>query len=118
MHVPKKLGSRIKIKQHRPLEGTPKSAHLLLRADGYWYVLIVCVLGDAPPQREGEAVGLDVGLEAFLADSDGETVENPRCYRQSQKKPRRTQRKLSRRKKGSGRHRKARVPAQDSEALR
>ena len=46
LHVPKKLGSRIKVKQHRLLEGTPKTAHLVLRADGHWYVLIVCDLGE------------------------------------------------------------------------
>lgn len=75
-------------------------------------------LGTHRRSVKARLLGLTFGVEAFLADSDGETVENPRCYRQSQKKPRRTQRKLSRRKKGSGRHRKARVPAQDSEALR
>jgi len=106
LHVPKKLGSRIKVKQHRPLEGAPKCAHLVLRADGHWYVLIVCDLGDAPPQSEGEAVGLDVSLKVFLADSEGEMVENPRCYRHSQKKLRRAQRKMARCKKGSKRRKK------------
>src|SRR5690349_8398350 len=33
--LPKKLGGLVKIKLHRPLEGTPKTAHLVLRADGY-----------------------------------------------------------------------------------
>ena len=107
LHVPKKLGSRIKVKQHRPLEGTPKSAHLILRADGYWYALIVCDLGEAPEKRDGSAIGLDVGLKVFLADSEGETVENPRCYRRSQKKLRRAQRMSARRKKGSKRRKKA-----------
>lgn len=107
LHVPKKLGGRIKVKQHRPHEGTPKSAHLVLRADGRWYVLIVCDLGEAPEKRDGPAVGLDNGLKVFLADSEGETVENPRCYRRSQKKLRRALRKLSRRKKGSKRRKKA-----------
>jgi putative transposase len=107
LHVPKKLGSRIKVKQHRPLEGTPKTAHLVLRADGHWYVLIVCDLGEVQEKRPGPAVGLDVGLRVFHADSEGETVENPRCYRRSQKKLRRAQRKLCRRKKGSKRRKKA-----------
>lgn len=106
LHVPKKLGSRIKVKQHRPLEGTPKTAHLVHRADGHWYVLIVCNLGDAPQKRDGLAVGLDVGLEHFVADSDGGVVENPRCFHKAQKKLRRAQRKLCRRKKGSKRRKK------------
>ncbi len=107
LRVPKKLGSRIKIKQHRPLEGTPKTAHLVLRADGHWYVLIVCDLGEAPEKRNGAAVGLDVGLKHFVADSDGNTVENPRCLRTGQRKLRVSQRKTARRKKGSNRKRKA-----------
>lgn len=107
LRVPKKLGSRIKVKQHRPLIGTPKTAYLVYRADGHWYVLIVCDLGDAPEKRDGPAVGLDVGLRHFLADSDGHVVENPRFFRKAQKKLRRAQRKTARRKKGSNRRKKA-----------
>jgi hypothetical protein len=42
LHIPAKLGKLVKIKLHRPLEGTPVTAHLVLRADGHWYALIVC----------------------------------------------------------------------------
>jgi putative transposase len=107
LHVPKKLGARLKVKQHRPLEGTPKTAHLVLRADEHWYVLIVCDIGQAPPKRKGEAVGIDVGLTHFVADSEGKTVESPRCFKKAQNKLRRAQRKTARRKKGSNRRRKA-----------
>ncbi len=44
-HVPVKIGGAIKIKMHRPLEGTPQTCHLVLRADGHWYALIVCETG-------------------------------------------------------------------------
>src|SRR6266849_430192 len=40
--VPKKMGHFLKIKLHRPVEGTPKTVHLVHRADGHWYALIVC----------------------------------------------------------------------------
>src|SRR5262249_30206107 len=71
LRVPAKLGRSLKVKQHRPLEGTPKTAHLVLRADGHWYALIAC---DVPPEptepteAPKEAVGIDVGLKVFLAD--------------------------------------------------
>src|SRR5215475_3190970 len=42
LHVPAKLGRLLKIKVHRPLVGTPATAHLVLRADHHWYVLKVC----------------------------------------------------------------------------
>ena len=83
LHVPAKLGKLLKIKLHRPLEGTPVTAHLVLRADGHWYALIVCETApqdehlrrsprsaspraqeSAPhPVCEHPAIGLDVGLE-------------------------------------------------------
>jgi putative transposase len=42
LHIPAKLGRLLKVKLHRPLEGTPVTAHLVLRADNHWYALIVC----------------------------------------------------------------------------
>ena len=108
LKVPKKLGKSIKIKQHRPLEGSPKSACLKRRADGNWYVLITCELQDQPlTLRDKPDVGLDVGLRHFLADSEGNVVSNPRHLRKSQKRLRRAQRKLARRTKGSHRRKKA-----------
>ncbi len=109
--IPAKMGKSIKIKLHRPIEGMPKTVHLVLRADGHWYALIVCET--EPPSEhlpsvcEHPAIGIDVGLKSFLTDSEGNTIENPRFYRTSQKTLRRKQRQLSRRKKGSHRRRKA-----------
>jgi putative transposase len=109
--VPKKMGGSLKIKLHRPLEGTPKTAHLVLRADGHWYALIVCetepLTEHTPSSCSHPDIGLDVGLKSFLTDSDGNTVDNPRFYRTSQRTLRRKQRQLCRRKKGSHRCRKA-----------
>jgi putative transposase len=110
LRVPGKLGTALKIKRHRELDGTPKTCYLVKRADGHWYALIVC-----EPPRGGDlshpadvrpSIGIDVGLKVFLADSDGHTVENPRFFRTSQATLRRKQRRLSARKKGSRRRRK------------
>jgi putative transposase len=121
LHVPAKLGKRLKIKLHRPLEGAPVTAHLVLRADGHWYALIVCET--APQDEYGKVhertaqtpqiicehpdVGLDVGLKVFLADSNGSIIENPRRYRRGQKRLAKAQHVSYRRKKGSQRRRKA-----------
>ncbi len=107
--VPKKLGSLIKIKLHRPLEGIPRTAHLLRRADGHWYVLIACEVepdtSHLPVTCEHPCIGIDVGLKSFLTDSEGNTRENPRFSRASQNTLRRKERLKSRRKKGSKRRR-------------
>jgi putative transposase len=109
--VPKKLGHLLKIKLHRPIEGKPKTVHLVLRADGHWYALISCETepqtDHAPRTCEHSDIGIDVGLKSFLTDSEGHLVENPRFYRRSQKTLRRKQHQLCRRKKGSHRRRKA-----------
>jgi putative transposase len=99
----------IKVKLHRPVEGKVKTVSLK-RACGRWYAIFSCDLGEAPEvsAQKGVAVGIDLGLKAFLATSDGEVVEPPRYYRKAQKKLRRAQRSLSRIKKGSNRRRKAR----------
>lgn len=105
--TPKKTGGRIKIKQHRPLEGRPKTAYLVLRADGHWYVVIVCEMPDVPKDTSRPSIGLDVGLTSFVTDSEGNHTKNPRWYRSAQATLRRQQRHLSRCQKGSHRRRKA-----------
>jgi putative transposase len=119
LHVPAKLGRLLKINVHRSLVGTPVTAHLVLRADNHWYALIVCETASqdeqgaahpATPEKaacEHPAIGLDVGLKVFLADSEGGVVENPRHYRLSQQRLAHRQRAVCRRKKGSHRRRKA-----------
>jgi putative transposase len=116
LHVPAKLGRLLKIKLHRPLVGTPVTAHLVLRADNHWYALIVCETtpleeqGLVHPERAAcnhAAIGLDVGLKVFLADSEGGLAQNPRHFRRGQKCLAHAQRTVCRRKKGSNRRRKA-----------
>src|SRR3989440_811958 len=109
--IPAKMGKSIKIKLHRSIEGKSKTVHLVLRADGHWYALIVCETEPqtehAPSICEHPDIGIDVGLKSFLTDSEGNTIPNPRFYRTSQRTLRRKQRQLCRRKKGSHRKRKA-----------
>src|SRR5262249_59281657 len=118
LHVPAKLARVLKVKLHRPLERTPVTAHLVQRADGHWYALIVCetapqdVCGETHPnptqtQCEHPASGLDIGLQVFLADSEGTVVANPRFYRRGQRCLANAQHVSDQRKKGSQRRRKA-----------
>ncbi|HEV8193803.1 MAG TPA: transposase [Ktedonobacterales bacterium] len=116
LHVPAKLGKVLKLKLHRPLGGMPVTASLVLRADNHWYALIVCETapqdeqGVAHPEQvtcEHPAIGLDVGLKVFLANSDGGIVENPRHYRRGQMCLAHAQHRMCRGTKGSQRRRKA-----------
>ena len=100
---------KIRIKWHRPIptDAKIKEAILKRRADG-WYVYFQLELPDyCPPRHSGEPVGIDLGLSNIVALSNGETVEAKQHLRIAEKKLRTQQRRLSRRRKGSARWRKA-----------
>ncbi len=99
----------VKVKLHRPVEGTIKTISVKKSSCGKWYVIFSCDLGDAPEATgDGPAVGIDLGLKSFFVTSDGASVEPPRYYRKAQKKLKRAQRALARKKKGCARRSKAR----------
>lgn len=99
----------IKVKYHRPIPDLSEIKHVILkRSLDEWYVCLSLEIPDPEPViHDGPAVGVDVGLKSLLALSDGTTVDNPRWMRGSLRKLRVAQRRLSRRKKGSHRRRKA-----------
>ena len=78
-----------------------KRVRVVRRAHGYYVQF--CLDQERIEQREptGKTIGLDVGLTHFYTDSDGQTVENPRHLRKSEKALKRLNRKLSRTQKGS-----------------
>jgi putative transposase len=97
---------QVRIKLHRPVEGTIKALHVKREA-GRWYALFVCECKPKPLAACNAQVGVDVGLAAFATLDDGTEIENPRYFRNAQARLRRAQRKVARRKKGSERRRKA-----------
>jgi putative transposase len=98
---------QIKVKLHRPIEGVIKTV-TLKRSCGNWYVCCSCDLGDVTPDAAtGPAVGIDLGLKAFLVTSEGEQVAAPKLYRKAQARLRRAARRVARRRKGSDRRTKA-----------
>ncbi len=102
-----KIG-HLKIRYHRPLpDGKIKNLTILKRASG-WYVTICVEVPDPVEVPVHTTIGVDVGLNSFAVDSDGEHIPNPRHYRQSEKRLGKHQQVLSRRKKGSHRRAKQR----------
>ncbi len=84
-----------------------KRVRIVRRADGYYAQFCVDVEREIKHEYTGKIVGIDLGLEYFYTDSDGETVQNPRRLRKSEKRLKRLQRRVSRRKKGSANRKKA-----------
>jgi putative transposase len=80
----------------------------VVRKERGWYVQLIIDDGAPPSARPVERrIGIDVGLSSFATLSNGEKIDNPQWYRQSQCRLRFLQRIASRRKKGSQRRRKA-----------
>ncbi|MEG4997747.1 RNA-guided endonuclease InsQ/TnpB family protein [Microcoleus sp. B4-D4] len=84
-----------------------KRIRVVRRADGYYAQLCINVERKEELIPTGKAIGIDVGLNHFYTDSDGETVANPRHLRKSEKALKRLQKRVSRKKKGSGNRKKA-----------
>jgi putative transposase len=101
-----KIG-HIAVRWSRPIEGTPKTVTLSREPDG-WYVIFSCA--EVPVQSlslTGKETGIDVGLKVFLITANGMVIANPRHQRQAEKRLAKAQRVVSRRQKGSKRHKKA-----------
>jgi putative transposase len=105
----------IKVKLHRPVEGTIKTVTVKREANR-WFVCFSVERASAPLPASTESIGIDVGLTHFATFSDGTTVDNPRHHKTAQAKLRRAQRKVARRKKGSHRRRKAVILLQKAHA--
>lgn len=103
-----KIGN-VKIKLHRPIEGTIKTCTIKRTPTGKWFVNFSCDIKDAPIEQPIEpTIGLGMGLEHFTTLSNGEHIKNPRFFKKEQKALAKAQRKLSAQKKASKARAKAR----------
>lgn len=97
----------VRIKWHRPLVGRPRT--LTIKRDGeQWYAVYVCKVEPTPLPPAGGEVGIDLGTSPnFLVTSNGGFVPAPKYYRVAERKLKRQQRVVSRRKRGSSGRKKA-----------
>lgn len=96
---------------HRPIpEGfEAKQARVVLRPSG-WYVQLVLEAKIEVPEviPSGYAIGIDVGLNHFVATSEGEFIARPRFFVEAQHRLKGLKRAVSRKKNGSKNQQKAR----------
>lgn len=98
---------KVKIFLDRPLpEGKIKTLQII-RKQSSWYAAISLEVDDVPKKEIVSIIGVDLGLESILTTSEGEKIDNPRHLRIALKKLKILQGKLSRRKLGSNRRKKA-----------
>ncbi|MFH0797836.1 MAG: transposase [Candidatus Woesearchaeota archaeon] len=108
LHV-SKIGD-LKISKHREIGGKIKTMNLKKTSSGKWLVSFSVEAKQKQITRsEGMAIGLDLGLLHFYADSEGNLVDNPRWLRKSETKLAHLQRNHS--KKEEGRKEQAEIKA-------
>jgi putative transposase len=72
-----------------------KRVRLVRRADGYYCQFCIKADGTVESEPTGRAIGLDLGIRYFLADSNGHTEESPHFYRRSEQQLNRYNRQKS-----------------------
>jgi putative transposase len=98
---------RIKVNQHRAVNGRVKTLQLK-REYRRWYVVVVAEEVAEPLVATGRAAGVDVGVARFLTTSDGGIVANPRFLDEARTRIADLERRKARAKLGSGNRRRLR----------
>jgi putative transposase len=106
-----KLGT-IPVNLHRPIPTgfVVKQVRILRKADR-WYasISLQCDVSIPDPTPHGHPIGVDIGLEKFLATSDGVLVKPPKFFKSLQSELKLLQRRLSRKQKRSKNYEKQRI---------
>jgi putative transposase len=84
-----------------------KRVRLIKRADGFYAQFCINVERNENQEFTGNKIGIDLGLNHFYTDSNGNKLDNPRFLRKSLKLLKKRQRQVSKKKKGSANRRKA-----------
>ena len=74
-----------------------KRIRLIKRIDGYYAQFCIDAERNEKCESTGKQVCLDVGINAFYTDSDGQKVDNPKYLRKAEKRLKKLQRRVSRR---------------------
>ncbi|NET42231.1 transposase [Okeania sp. SIO2B3] len=85
-----------------------KRVRIIRRHDGYYAQFLIDHTREEKKELTGKQTGLDVGLNHFYTDSEGNQVDNPRFFRKDERQIKKLQKRLSGTKKGSKNRIKAR----------
>jgi putative transposase len=98
-----KIG-KVKMRMSRPIPDgfLLKQIRVVKRASGYFVQLIYQLAVNIPDvPAHGHPLGVDIGLDCYLATSDGELVKRPRFFNRLHGQLKSLQKRLKKKKKGS-----------------
>jgi len=93
----------VRFRWSRPVPLSAKSYRVTMDRAGRWHIAFVAIPDPVPAPGNGEVVGIDRGVAVSAALSNGEMLNAPRLNPGRQRRLKLLQRRLSRRKRGSGR---------------
>lgn len=99
----------IKANLYRTLPGLIKGILIKHERSGKWYAILQVDTPPTPLPPTGKSVGLDVGLNHLVADSDGHIIENPKNLAKSMQKLKNLHKNLSRKQLRSSNYHRTRV---------
>ena len=104
----------MRIELHRKIEGAIKT--LAIKREGRDYYAVFTTITDIkiPEVKNTNPIGIDLGLDSFVAMSDGTKIEKPKFMRQKRKKIAKWQKIVARRNKGSKRRENAKQRLQSA----
>ncbi len=97
---------------HRKIEGTIKTLAIKREGRNYYAVFTTINKVKVPEVKDTNPIGIDLGLNSFIAMSDGTKIEKPKFMQQKRKKIAKWQRIVARRNRGSKRRERAKVHLQ------
>jgi len=104
-----KIGA-VPIVLHRELDGEVKQVHIKRERSGKWFACFSVDVEEAPKiERATKLVGIDLGIEHYIADTDGKFVKHPHSIIKSERRLKWKQRRLSRKQKDSKNRAKQRI---------
>ena len=103
----------VKFYKNRSFEGKIGTITVSKSSTGKYYVSVLVEDGNSLPEKNpivpSTSVGIDVGLKDFAVLSNGQVFQNPKYLEKFSKRLACLQRRLSRKKKGSNRYKKAKL---------
>ncbi len=102
----------MQIELHREIEGKIKTLTIKKRAREYSAIFTTVKEIELPKVEDTNPAGIDMGLNSFIALSDGTKIEKPKFAKKAEKHIARWQRIVAKRQKGSKRREKAKLNLQ------
>ncbi|MEM4098974.1 MAG: transposase [Candidatus Micrarchaeaceae archaeon] len=105
LRVSKIGGMRIEL--HRQIEGQTRALTIKKEGNEYYAIITTTKGINVPKVEDTNPTSIDIGLNNFIALSNGKTIQKPKLFKKSEKRIARWQRVVARRNKGSKRRERA-----------